>query len=97
MTDKKLKAIDITARIIFWITTATALCLIVHFTVYFLFTIAPQENTTRVNNTVKAVCKWAQEVESDAAFQACGVAQRESMTEYVCDNTNTYCQIEDKR
>lgn len=71
----------------------------VHYIVYAILSSAPQENATRVNDTVKAICDYSRSVISDEAEEACGIAQDESQTEYICSSyaVDTACWIEDKR
>lgn len=62
--------------------------------VYALFSIAPQENAKRVEQTVQAVCDYAQSVTTKDALQSCYAAENASNTEYICSYTN--CHVEEK-
>lgn len=88
------KPIEILVIICFLLAAIAGIFFVSYGVVYSIMDAAPQENETRVNNTVKAVCGWANEVQSDAAYKACGKAQDASMTEYLC---REQCWVEDKR
>ena len=67
---------------------------------YHILSTAPQENTSRLLHTVKAVCDYSRDIHSTYAEEQCGVAQDESQTEYICPAytaPTTQCTVEDKR
>lgn len=93
-------AVEKAIIVIVVILVTAILTIAVHCIVYAILNSAPQENTTRVNETVKAICDWSRDMQSGAAEEACGIAQDKSMTEYMCpsyDAPNIKCWIEDKR
>lgn len=71
----------------------------VHCIVYAILSSAPQETDYRVNKTVKAVCDYSRSIISGEAEEACGIAQDQSNTEYICSSyaVDAVCWIEDKR
>lgn len=90
------KAILYTAAAVVGTVAAT---IAVHCIVYAILCSAPQENATRVNDTVKAICDYSRSVISGEAEEACGIAQDRSQTEYICTSVNPTadCWVEDKR
>lgn len=61
---------------------------------YYLMSVAPQENTKRVEATVKAVCDYGHVTTSGELEEACGRAQDVSGTRYVCPTINE-CHVEE--
>jgi hypothetical protein len=77
--------------------TATSLPLLAlsglasYYFTYFMFSVAPQENATRVNNTVLAICDNSIQTND---FTPCRIAQEQSNTEFLCNSSG--CWVEKK-
>lgn len=76
---------------------AVALSFILYVVVYTIMMITPQENDTRVRETVRAVCSYSRDITDGEAEEACGIAQDKSFTRWQCPSaeaaTNT-CTVE---
>ena len=57
----------------------------------FMFSVAPQENANRVDDTVSAICNNSIQ---DGNFIPCRIAQDRSNTEFLCSGSN--CWVENK-
>lgn len=92
------RALEIVTGLFVILIITIILTILVHCIVYVILSSAPQENTRRVNETVKAVCDQAIQIDNPSAYSFCRAAQTASTTEYICENdTSTTCWVEDKR
>lgn len=82
---------DWTVIILMWLTIIAA-----GFAVSTIYSSYMQEGKT--NRTVKSVCDYARGHDDGESEEACGIAQDQSSTEYVCDSRNidAHCWVERK-
>lgn len=71
-----------------------------YYATMFILEHAPQENEKRVHSVVKKVCDYSRERTSGEAEEACGIAQDDTLTRYVCPSykaPTSQCIVEDAR
>lgn len=90
----------IAGAIVAALVTLTIIFMVGYGLAYFFMSVAPQENTRRVLDTVQAVCDYSRGIDSGEAEEACGIALDTSNTDYRCpsyDAPTQQCVVVDIR